>query len=172
MVGKNLFRFIVLLLLQVLVFSNIHFNGFIYPAFYVYFILLLPFETAGWLLLSASLLMGLSIDFFTNSLGINAAASVFTAFVRPGLISLLKSKKEYEPGISPGIRDLGFRWFFLYALILVFVHHTALFFLEVFRFTQIEQTIHRIVASSVFTLILILLAQFFLIGQRKKSGRY
>jgi rod shape-determining protein MreD len=172
MAGKILLRFVVLLLLQVLVFSNIHFHGFIYPAFYVYFILLLPFETAGWILLSTSFLMGLSLDFFTNSLGINAAASVFTAFVRPGVIRLLTSKKEYEPGISPGIRDLGFRWFFLYALILVFVHHTVLFFIEVFQFTQIEQTIHRIVASSVLTLILILLAQFFLIGQRKRPGRY
>ncbi len=172
MAGKNLFRFVILLFLQVLVFNNIHFHGFIYPAFYVYFILLLPFETAGWLLLTTSFLMGLSLDFFTNSLGINAAASVFTAFIRPGVIRLLTSKKEYEPGITPGIRDLGFRWFFLYALILVFVHHTALFFLEVFRITQIEQTIHRIVASSVLTLILILLAQFFLVGQRKKSNKY
>ncbi len=165
MTGINTIRFFILILLQVLVFSNINFNGYVYPAFYVYFILLLPFEIAGWLLLTLSFAMGLGIDFFTNSLGINAAASVFTAFVRPIVIKLLKSKKEYEPGITPGIKDLGFRWFFLYALILIFLHHSALFFLEIFSFNDIIQTFHRIFASSVATLILALLAQFFFYKQ-------
>ncbi|MCF8366602.1 MAG: rod shape-determining protein MreD [Bacteroidales bacterium] len=161
MAGKTIIRFIVLLLLQVLVFNNVDFNSYVYPAFYVYFILLLPFETAGWLLLLSSFLMGLSVDFFTNSLGINAAASTFTAFLRPALFKLLKSKKEYVPGITPGIKDLGFRWFFAYALILIFAHHSVLFFLEIFNFNDALQTIHRIIASSVATIILVLLTQAF-----------
>ena len=168
MAAKNIIRFIVLLLLQVLVFSNINVNGYIYPAFYVYFILLLPFEIAGWLLLILSFIMGLGVDFFTNSLGINAAASVFTAFLRPGLIRLLKSKKEYEPGISPGIKDLGFRWFFFYALILISLHHSALFFIEAFSFKNAMQTFHRIIASSTATLILVLLVQFLFYKQDKR----
>jgi len=168
MAAKNIIRFIVLLLLQVLVFSNINVNGYIYPAFYVYFILLLPFETAGWLLLILSFLMGLGVDFFTNSLGINAAASVLTAFLRPGLIRLLKSKKEYEPGITPGIKDLGFRWFFFYALILISLHHSALFFIEAFSFKNAMQTFHRIIASSTATLILVLLVQFLFYKQDKR----
>lgn len=168
MAAKIIIRFIVLLLLQVLVFSNINVNGYIYPAFYVYFILLLPFETAGWLLLTLSFLMGLGVDFFTNSLGINAAASVLTAFLRPGLIRLLKSKKEYEPGITPGIKDLGFRWFFFYALILISLHHMALFFIEAFTFKNAMQTFHRIIASSTATLILVLLVQFLFYKQDKR----
>jgi len=168
MAAKNIIRFFVLLLLQVLVFSNINVNGYIYPAFYVYFILLLPFEIAGWLLLILSFLMGLGVDVFTNSLGINAAASVFTAFLRPGLIRMLKSKKEYEPGISPGIKDLGFRWFFFYALILISLHHSALFFIEAFSFKDILQTGNRIIASSTATLILVLLLQFLFYKQDKR----
>jgi hypothetical protein len=168
MAGKNIIRFFGLLLLQVLIFNHINVYGYVYPAFYVYFILLLPFEIAGWLLLISSFLMGLSVDFFTNSLGINAAASVFTAFLRPGLTGLLKSKKEFEPGISPGIKDLGFRWFFLYAMILIFIHHAALFFLEAFSLANAMQTLHRIVASSVAVLILVLLAQFLFFRKDKR----
>ena len=168
MAAKNIIRFIVLLLLQVLVFSNISVDGYIYPAFYVYFILLLPFETAGWLLLILSFLMGLGVDFFTNSLGINAAASVFTAFLRPGLIRLLKSKKEYEPGITPGIKDLGFMLFFLYAFILISLHHSTLFFIEAFTFKNLLQTFQRIVASSTATLILVMLVQFLFYKQDKR----
>jgi hypothetical protein len=160
MPGVNIARFLILILLQALVFSNINFHGYVYPAFYVYFILLLPFETAGWLLLISSFALGLGVDFFSNSLGINAAASVFSAFMRPGVIWLLKSKKEYEPGIIPGIRDLGFRWFFMYAFLLVIIHHGALFFLEIFSLSDYMQTFYRIVASSLVTLMLIILTQF------------
>ncbi len=128
MSGNNIIRFIFLVGLQVLILNHIHFGGYIYPMAYVYFILLLPFETAGWALLLSSFALGLSVDFFSNSLGLNAAASLVMAFCRPGVIKLLKSKKEYETGIQPGIKDLGFRWFFFYALILVVLHHSALFF--------------------------------------------
>lgn len=168
MIGRNIIRFIIILLLQVLIFNHIRISGYIYPAFYVYFIMLLPFETAGWLLLVSAFLMGLGVDMFTNSPGLNAAASVFTAFIRPGVITLLKSKKEYEPGIVPGIQDLGFRWFFFYAFILIYLHHTVLFFLEIFSIDGIVQTMHRILASSTATLILVLVAQFFFFKQDKR----
>jgi hypothetical protein len=168
MLLTNIFRFIVILLLQVLVFSNVGINGYIYPAFYVYFILLLPFETAGWLLLLSAFAMGISVDVFTNSLGINAAAAVFTAFVRPVVIRILRSAREYELGIAPGIKDLGFHWFFMYAMILIVLHHTVLFLVEAFTFEDFMQTFRRILASSAVTLGLALIAQLLFIKQDKK----
>lgn len=168
MLGRNIIRFVIILLIQVLVFNHIRISGYVYPAFYVYFIMLLPFEIAGWLLLVAAFLMGMGVDFFTNSLGLNAAASVFTAFIRPGVVRLLKSKKEYEPGIAPGISHLGFSWFFFYAVILIFLHHGVLFFLEIFSFNDPVQTLHRITASSIATIILVLFAQFIFYKQDKK----
>ncbi|NJK85385.1 MAG: hypothetical protein HC906_04860 [Bacteroidales bacterium] len=59
---RILFRFIILVLLQVFVFNNIHLSGFIVPYIYILFILLLPFETPGWLLLVSAFLLGFSID--------------------------------------------------------------------------------------------------------------
>jgi hypothetical protein len=160
MIGRNIIRFILLTAFQVLVINHIRFGGYVYPMVYVYFILLLPFETPGWILLLSSFAMGLGVDFFSGTLGLNAAAATFTAFVRPGVLKLLKSEKEYEPGLQPGIRDLGFRWFFLYALILITVHHSALFFLEVFGFSEIFQTLYRIGISSAVTLVFVILMQF------------
>ncbi len=159
MLLKNVIRFVILIMFQVLILNSLHFGGYAYPAFYLYFILLLPFETAGWALLLSAFFMGLSIDFFTNSLGINAAASVFMAFCRPGILGLLRSKREYEPGFTPGIKDLGFSWFLSYAFILILVHHTVLFSLEVFSFSGILQTILRIALSTLATLLIALLAQ-------------
>ena len=156
---KNSIRFVALILFQVLVLNSLNFGGYAYPAFYIYFILLLPFETAGWVMLLSSFFLGLSIDFFTNSLGMNAAASVFMAFSRSGVLNLLRSKREYELVAAPGIMDLGIKWFLTYAFMLILLHHTILLSLEVFSFAGFFQTLLRIFLSSVATLALAVVAQ-------------
>ncbi len=167
MLSNIILRFIILLLVQVLVLNHIHFSGYINPYLYVLFILLLPFQTPNWLLLVASFLMGLSVDLFSNTPGMNAAASVFMAYIRPGVIRLLESGKNYEVGMSPGIRDLGFRWFFSYSLMLILAHHFVLFYLEIFRMSEFFTTFSRVVLSVIFTMILVIITQY-LFHTRKK----
>ncbi len=157
---KNIVRFIVLVLLQVLVFNNIHFWGYINPYVYVVFILLLPFETAPWLMLISAFGIGFSIDIFTDTLGMHTAASVFMAFCRPAVLRMVSSSRDYEVGLNPGIKDLGFNWFFKYSLILVVLHHIVYFYLEVFSFHEFFYTLWRIIFSSFFTLMFIILSQY------------
>ena len=159
-------RFVVLILVQVLMLNNIHFLGYINPYVYILFILLLPFETRRAVLLLLAFAIGLSVDFFSNSLGIHAAACVFTAFFRPWVMSLITSRKEYEPGVEPSIADLGFQWFFMYSLILVSLHHLMLFLLEVFRFSNFFSTLGHSVLNALFTVLFIILSQY--IFYRKK----
>ncbi len=153
-------RFIILVLFQVLILDNIRLSGYLNPYFYVLFILLLPFETPGWLLLLSAFLLGLSIDLFENTVGINIAACVLVAFLRPYVIQLIASKQEYEPDLEPGIRDLGFTWFLSYSIILVFIHHFALFYIEIFRFNEFLTTLYRVMGSTVFTMVLIIISQY------------
>jgi hypothetical protein len=157
---KNIARFILLALIQVIVLNRINFMGFINPYLYILFILLLPFETPRWQLLMYSFLMGLTIDAFSNTWGLHAGASTFMAFWRPGVLGTLTSRKEYEPGIHPGIKDLGFNWFFSYSAILVFIHHTFLFYAEAFRFTEFFSTLFRVIVNGAVTLIVIFIAQY------------
>jgi len=53
---------------------------------------------------------------------------------------------------------MGFRWFFMYALILTSIHHFFLLNLEVFRLSEIQYTFGRFVLSSVFTVFLMLIS--------------
>jgi len=156
----NIVRFLVLVILQVGLLNKIHFGGFINPYLYVYGILLLPFETPRWLLLVLSFLLGLAIDIFSLSIGLHAAATVLMAFARPGAIKVIATTKDFEQGLRPSIRDLGFRWFLTYALLLVILHHTALFYLEVFSFSDFFVTFFRALTSVVFTMILIMVTQY------------
>jgi rod shape-determining protein MreD len=157
---NNIIRFIFVVLLQVLVLNHLHVLGYINPYFYVYFILLLPFETPGWLLLMLSFLVGFSVDLFSNTPGLNAAASVIMGFARPFVIRAMSSGNEFMPGIHPSLKSQGINWFMYYSLILILIHHFALFFLDVFRFSEFLTTLLRVVLSSAFTLILVFVSEY------------
>lgn len=157
---KNFARFIFLVLFQVLILNHIHFSGYINPYFYIYFILLLPFETPRWLLLLSSFALGVTLDAFSNTPGLNASACVFMAFLRPSIIDRISSGTEFMMGTHPSLKAQGFKWFAYYSISLVLIHHTTLFFLEIFRFADFFQTLIRIILSSAFTLILVFISEY------------
>ena len=167
LVSRNIIRMIFLVLFQVVVLNNIQIGGYINPYMYVLFILLLPLETPKWLLLLSAFALGFTVDMLSDTPGIHTAACLFMAFCRPGVLSLLSSKQEYEQGVRPIIRDMGFTWVFSYSLILVVAHHIPLFFLEVFSFSEFLHTLLRTGLSIVFTMLLILLSQLIMYRPKK-----
>jgi rod shape-determining protein MreD len=157
--------FILLILSQVLLFSNIQFSGYINPYVYVMFILLLPIEIPSWLLLILSFAIGLIMDFFSGSPGMHSSASLLAGFVRPYVLRSVSPRDGYEPNSDPSMITYGFRWFLMYTLLIVLVHHTALFYLEVFRFTDFFRTMLRVLLSSFFTIVFIILIEFYRRGK-------
>jgi rod shape-determining protein MreD len=156
---------IVLVLLQVLLFNNIQFSGYVNPYIYIIFILLLPVEIPSWLLLLLSFGTGMIIDLYSGSPGMHSSASVLAGFVRPYVLRLISPRDGYETGAQPSMLIYGFRWFLLYSMIIVIVHHTALFYLEVFRFTDFFRTLLRVMLSSLFTIIFVLIIEFYRRGR-------
>src|ERR1043166_5543145 len=98
---RNILRFILLVLFQVLVIKNIELGRFINPFVYVLFIIVLPFETPKWMLLLIPFLTGITIDMFYDTSGMHAAACVFMAYIRPGVLKLFSPRDGYEFGIQP-----------------------------------------------------------------------
>ena len=152
--------FVLLILLQVLLFNNIEFSGYINPYVYIMFILLLPVDISSWLLLLISFFTGLTIDFFCGSPGMHTSATVLAGFVRPYVLRLISPSDGYEPGSDPSMIIYGFRWFLTYTVIIVVIHHAVLFYLEVFRFTDFLRTLLRVVLSSLFSITFILLLEY------------
>jgi hypothetical protein len=128
---------------------------------------MLPFGTPGWLLLIASFLMGLSVDVFSESGGIHAAASVLIAFLRPSVFRVLASEQDYEGGVEPSLSDMGLGWFIRYAVIMILMHHFAFFLIEAGTFSDFLGTLYRIGLSSVFTFFLIMISQYLFYRQQR-----
>jgi rod shape-determining protein MreD len=152
--------FILLILLQVLLFNNIEFSGYINPWIYIMFILLLPCEISSWMLLIIAFLTGLTIDLFCGSPGMHASATVLAGFVRPHVMRLISPRDGYETGSDPSMMIYGFKWYLIYTLIIVLIHHTALFYLEVFRLTDFFRTLLRVILSSLFSITFIILLEY------------
>ena len=164
---RNIIRFIVLVLAQVLIIKNIELGRFINPFIYVLFIIVLPFETPRWLLLLSAFVLGITVDLFYDTAGMHASAAVFMAYVRPGVLKLFSPRDGYEFGTQPTIQYLGVPWFLSYSGILILFHHLVLFYIEVFRFSEFFSTLIRVLVSSVFTLLLVIISQY--LFQRKKD---
>jgi rod shape-determining protein MreD len=152
--------FILLLLLQVLLFNNIQFSGYVNPYIYIMFILLLPVEMPAWIILIISFAIGLIIDLFSGTPGMHTSATVLAGFVRPYVLRVISPRDGYEPGVDPSIIIYGFRWFVIYTSIIVFVHHFALFYLEVFRLADFFRTFLRVILSSLFSISFIILLEY------------
>ncbi len=151
--------FVVLVLIQVLIFNQVHFGGFLNPFIYVLFILLLPLSMPRYAVLLLSFLLGITIDWFSNSPGLHASATVLMGFFKSPVVNLI-SLKESDQSDFPGLQQTGWRWFLTYAAILVIIHHFFLFYIEVFSFENFFRTLLRSIASSMFTVAIIVLSQF------------
>lgn len=157
---RILLQFILLTGIQVLILNNIQLAGFINPYLYVLFLLTLPVRTPKILLLVIALATGLTIDMFQNTMGMHASACIFLAYLRPGWLNIIAPREGYETDAVPSVRKFGIGWFTAYAGVMILAHHSLLFFIEVFRFSEFFSTLIRILCSSLVTLLLVIIAQY------------
>jgi len=152
---QNIFRFILLVLFQVLVLNNIQFLGYINPYLYILFILVLPVQMPRWLLLILAFILGMTIDVFSNTIGMHAFATVLVAFFRDGIIKLFTNIEEGN-NPTPSFHTFGVSAFVKYVVLIVLIHHTTLFLLEAFSFAHFWIMLVKILLSSLVTIMLIL----------------
>jgi rod shape-determining protein MreD len=165
----NLLRFVLLIFLQVFLLKNITLYNLSTPYLYILFILLLPFETPNLLLFALAFVLGITVDAFYNTPGLHAATCVLLAFVRVLFISITVQKDGFDNEPEPTLSLMGFRWFFTYALVLTVFHHFFLFNLEVFRLSEIQYTLSRVVFSSIFTVFLMLMSELLFYRSKERK---
>lgn len=157
---KNIGRFTMLVLLQVLIVKNINLGRYFIFFPYILFLLLLPFNTPKPLTLILAFVLGLTIDMFYDTQGMHAAACITMAFVRSFVLELFAPREGYDEQLKPTITYMGVGWFSSYALVLILIHHFVLFYIEAFTFHEFFRTLLRVIGSTVATFGFIYLMQF------------
>lgn len=148
----NIFRFILLLAVQVLIFNNMGFLGYISPFPYILFIILYPVNGNKFGLLLSSFLLGLTMDMFCNSGGVHATACLVLAYFRPYFFKFsFGLSYEYQ---TIKLNDSLTPERFSFVLLSVITHHLTLFILEAFQFSFFFDILLRTLLSTVFTIII------------------
>ena len=153
MVLTYILLFVLLVLLQVTVLNDISLFGYATPFLYIYFILRLPsLMSANWVM-SIAFLMGLIVDIFSNTPGMNALAATTIAFVRKPVLALVLPRSDV-----PSISSLGLGHFIGYSFLMVVLFCVLIFVIEAFTFFSPLTLILRFSSSAVFTFLLVLAA--------------
>ena len=151
----NSIRFVLLLMVQVILFNSINFLGYINPYPYVLFIILFPVNGNRYALLSTSILLGLIMDLFCNSGGVHSAACITLAYLRPSIFKFsFGLSYEYQ---TVKLNDVLTPERFSFILIAVTVHHLCMFFMEIFALDYFWSILFRTLVSTLFTILMCIL---------------
>jgi hypothetical protein len=154
------FMVLLYLLLQIFFMRNMVLFNYAFCFIYIAGILILPAEISRMYLLFIGFTVGFTVDIFSNTFGMHAAATVLIAYLRPFLIQYQMESKGAER-VDIGIRSQGIGAFLAYIVPLILLHHAILFIMEINNFGMILHTLLRIAASALFTIIMIVLVELF-----------
>jgi len=156
LIFRNIIRFIGLVLLQVLVLNHFNLLGYLNPLVYIIWVFLFPISKNKSILLLTSFFIGLSIDFFSDSGGIHAAATLFIAFIRLPVLKAVLRKSDFDYLLF-NLRTTSFSKAFLFISVLTIIHHLIVFSLEYFNFNSFVTIISNTLLTSVFTIFISIL---------------
>jgi hypothetical protein len=168
---KNTIRFVLFLLIQIIILNEVPpLHQFITPYIYFLFLLWLPFGTNRITMTLIGFIFGYSLDLFTNTPGLHAAACTLIGYLRPTVLNLLLAQEASEEiNKEPSIGSMGWGPYFIYVFVLTFVHHFYLVLLEWLQFGNFTYFIGKVISTSLMSLLLIFLVE--LIMNRRKLKR-
>jgi rod shape-determining protein MreD len=144
-----------LVLAQVLIFNKLNFFGFINPMIYILFLFWYPLKEKRSTFITICFLLGLTIDIFSDTLAINAAATSTIAFLRPPLMRFVFGVNyEFQ---SFRLNNATKAQQFTFLTLLIVIHHMVYFALEIFSFANILLIIKKTLFVGLASIVLCLL---------------
>ncbi len=148
-------RFILLILVQVLVFNNLNFFGYINPMVYILFLYWYPIKDQRFFFILLSFLLGLMVDWFSDTMAIHAAATVTIAYLRPAVMRFcFGANLEFQ---NFRITNATQAQQIAFLTILIILHHLVFFTLEIFSFGNTLLILKKVLFTSMATILLSIL---------------
>ncbi len=120
---------------------------------YIAWVFLYPVRKTRSLFLILSFLLGISIDFFLDSGGVNAFAITFIAYFRLPILMAVLRKSDLDYG-QFNLKTLSVNKIILFISILTIIHHFIVFSLEYFSFSEFLNIISSTILTSFFTVLI------------------
>ena len=166
---RNTIRFVLFILVQYYVLFQIRpLHQFVVPYVYFLYVLWLPFSMGRMTLMFVSFVFGLTLDYFTQTPGLHAAACTLLAYVRGFVVNILIPQEGAEQNYrSPSPVSMGWAPYAVYVLVLTLVHHVYLVFLEWLQFGSFLFFLGKVLATTGISLMLVLITELLFFRKEK-----
>lgn len=166
---KHCLSFVFYVLVQILLFDNVTFMGFVAPVIYLLFILSLPFNTPKWILVLLGFTMGFVIDCFTGFLGMHAFALLVMSFVRNAVIKFIPYYGERDENLQPIVYDMKLRWYLKYIVYLTLIHQFTYYFVDMLTLRHLGRLLMVVLGNTFFSVLCMLIVQYLFYKPSKKG---
>ena len=155
---RRLMTLVLLAALQVFFFNRIVLFGYVTPLFYIWMIVRFDSSMSRSGILLWAFFLGLVIDVFSGTPGLNAASATLLAMFQPGLLKLFVAMDRHDV-LVPGSDSMGGRPFAGYLLLMAAIHHTVYFILRSSPLGDWTVLVLKVVFSVVLTFIFMIVAE-------------
>ncbi|SEW41871.1 rod shape-determining protein MreD [Chryseobacterium wanjuense] len=167
MISRTLFTDILIMIflvaLQIFVLNRITFFGKYTPVLYPVFVMFYPFFRNKFQFLILSFLIGLSVDAFLYSWGINAFATTLIAYFRT---LIFRTSTDTSTDFF-SFQSLQWAQFLLFLFSSIFLHQLLVQYIEFFKFSRFFEILLNVSITSIISFIFIVIyALIFKIKQK------
>lgn len=168
LVWRNIGRFVLLMLVQLLVLDNVYLGGYTMPMLYVLFILMLPTSTGRVPMLLIAFGTGLLADIMSGALGFQALACTVVAMMRILFADRILTRGEEITVSVPSLFSVTPQYFIAYVLLLTAIFYLVFFSVELFSFRGLGSVVLATVSSSIVTTLLAVIYQLVFLRRKEE----
>lgn len=143
---------LILILLQQIIFNNINLFGYINPLMYILFIIYYPIKNNRILFIFMSFCLGLTVDIFSDTLGLHSASCLVLAYLRPIILKISFGLAYIHQVIK--FQNIGFKNRLIYLTLSTITHNFVIFSLEIFSLTNFTYLLQKVLLTALFTVFL------------------
>lgn len=148
MISRTLFTdlliIVMLIALQIFVLNRITLFGKYTPVLYPVFVMFYPFFRNKYQFLLLSFLLGLGIDAFLYTWGINAFATTVMAYFRT---IIFRTSTDTSTDFF-SFQSLQWTQFLLFIILSIFIHQLLVQYIEIFKFTRFFDILLNVIVTS------------------------
>lgn len=152
---KRTFIFLILCLMQALVFNRVQLFNCAVPLLYVYFVIMFPYNYPKWAILLWSFAMGVTIDLFANTPGMATISLTLAGALQPYLLVLFLPR-DADDELDSSAAALGWGKFAGLTIIMVLLYCLVFFSLEAFNYFNWQHWLACVGGSALLTIMLVL----------------
>ena len=150
------FMFVILVLIQVLICNHIVLFSIAVPMVFIYFIVRLPIAMKISLVMTLAFLLGLTIDIFSDTPGVNSLSCTLIAVMRRPLLYAYVARDDRTKEIIPSVSSLGVAVYSKFLFSMAIIYSLLVFAIEYFNIADIKEIVVMSAASGLLSFLLML----------------